>query len=77
MQVDVRLFGSLRQHLPADKRGKTTLTLADGAKVQDVIDALTIPEFVIIAINDEQAGDYETTLKQGDTVLLFEAAAGG
>ncbi|MGB7337534.1 MAG: MoaD/ThiS family protein [Phototrophicaceae bacterium] len=77
MQVDIRLFGALRQHLPSEKRGRTSLTLPEDATVQQVIDQLTIHEFVIVAINDEQAGDYTTPLHNGDTVLLFEAAAGG
>lgn len=77
MQVKVRLFGSMRDLLPPEKRGKTTLKLSQGAIVQDVLDHLGIDDYVIVSVNNEQESDSQTSLNAGDSILIFEAAAGG
>jgi len=77
MQINVRLFGAMRDLLPPEKRGKTTLELSSSAIVQDVLDHLGIDDYVIVSVNDEQESDTQTPLKSGDSVLIFEAAAGG
>ena len=77
MQVNVRLFGSLRVLVPAEKRGKATIDLAPDAVVQDVLEHFGIDNYVIVSINDEQESDTQTGLQSGDTVMIFEAAAGG
>ncbi|MGJ3237202.1 MAG: MoaD/ThiS family protein [Anaerolineae bacterium] len=76
MQITVRLFGRLREHLPQAQRGRATLALRADATVQDVLDQLTIAEHVTVAINDEHASEGDT-LGDGDTVQIFEVAAGG
>lgn len=77
MQIKIRLFGALRQHLAPEKRGNTTLIVPENATIQTALTQLNIEDFVIVAINDEQAADYDTRLQAGDTVLVFEPAAGG
>ncbi|MEM9954727.1 MAG: MoaD/ThiS family protein [Chloroflexota bacterium] len=77
MTITVRLFGALRQHLPDEQRGKTQLTLPTNATIQTALDTLAIDEFVVVALNDEQAADYDTSLQAGDTLLVFEPSAGG
>lgn len=77
MQINVKLYGSLRDYLPREQRGKTTLDLSSGAVVQDVLDMLEISHPVIVAINEEQDSDISAQLQAGDTVMFFELAAGG
>ena len=77
MQINVRLFGSLRHRVPRENRGKTTVDIAPNALVQDVLDIYDIDEYVIVAVNDEQESDNQSPLQSGDTVMIFEASAGG
>jgi len=77
MQIKVKLYGSLRDYLPKEQRGKTTLELSSNAVVQDVLDMLKIEQPVIVAINEEQDSDNSSPLQSGDTLTLFELAAGG
>lgn len=77
MQIDIQLFGALRDCLPAEQRGKASLDLSSGAVVQDVLDMLEIGHSVIVAINEEHDSDTSTQLEAGDKLLVFELAAGG
>lgn len=77
MQINVQLFGSLRDYLPPEQRGRTTIELSSSAVVQDVLDLLKMDRAVIVAINEEQDSDTSTQLHAGDKVLIFELAAGG
>jgi sulfur carrier protein ThiS len=77
MQVDIQLFGALRDYLPSEQRGKATVELSSGASVQDVLDMLEIERAVIVAINEEHDSDTSAQLEAGDKVLVFELAAGG
>ena len=77
MQINLKLYGSLRDYLPKEKRGKTTLELSSGAVVQDVLEMLNIERSVIVAINEEQDSDLSTELHDGDTLMIFELTAGG
>ena len=77
MQIDIRLYGTLRNHLPEEKRGKTSMTLSSDAIIQDVLDELGIADYVIVAVNDEQERDPNSGLQAGDMLRIFEVAAGG
>ncbi|MCS6859654.1 MAG: MoaD/ThiS family protein [Abditibacteriales bacterium] len=82
MQVEVKLFGHFRQHLPKDAvNGKAVITLPEGATVLRLLDALGIPfeqdEGVwMIVVNDEERF-VDTPLKDGDQVSLFPPLPGG
>jgi len=43
MQVNIRLYGPLRDHLPAEAKGRASLTLAEGANVQEIFTQLGLP----------------------------------
>ena len=77
MRVHVRLFGQLRDRFPAEQKGKGVLELESDALVQDVLDALRIDDYVVIAVNDEQDSSRDTRLSEDDNVMIFEMAAGG
>ena len=77
MQINVRLFGSLRHLIPRENRGRTTIEIGQNTIVQDVLDTFGIDEYVIVAVNDEQESNNQSPLQSGDTVMIFEASAGG
>lgn len=77
MKINVRLFGSLRHLVARENRGKTTIEIVQNAIVQDVLDTFGIDYYVIVAVNDEQESNSQSPLQSGDTVMIFEASAGG
>lgn len=74
MQVNVKLFATLRQGRFAEERRET----ASGTTVADMIGELGIPEreVTLVFINGRHAGN-ETELKDGDTLALFPPIGGG
>ena len=77
MQVQIHLHGILRDKIPAEKRGRTTLTLPENANVQDVLDHFDLHRIVSIAVNDEIEIHPDHPLSDGDCVELFRVAGGG
>lgn len=77
MQVNIRLLGRLRDHVPPKKRGRVQVNIASDATVQDILDILGIEEYVLVAVNDETESDTQTRLQQDDQVIIFEPVAGG
>ena len=77
MQVNIRLLGRLRDHVPAEKRGRLQVNIASDATVQDILDVLGIEEYVLVAVNDETESNTQTRLQQDDQVIIFEPVAGG
>jgi MoaE-MoaD fusion protein len=76
MKVTVRLFAALRERAGT---GEVQLELADGARVQDALDALAeisgdTP--VVMAVNREYA-DAGTTLYPNDELALIPPVSGG
>ena len=79
MQVDVVLFGLLRDHLPDGATdNRATVELAEGADVESLVLALQIPYRRVYAllINGEQ-GEGSTRLSDGDEVTLMPPFSGG
>lgn len=79
MQVEIRLFGTLRRYLPQVKAGEGyTLTLPDGATVGDALTALGVPvDEHKQAFVGQQPVDWGYVLRDGDTVRVFSPLAGG
>lgn len=77
MQIHVKLLGSLRDVLPREQRGSTTIEVDAPAVVGDVLSMLEIDRPVLIALNEDHEGDYETALSPGDSLIIFEQSAGG
>ena len=79
MEIEVKLFATLRDYLP---RGSTRFSCKmeiDGeTKVQDLLEKLKIPEEFpkIILVNGVHAKK-EQTLKEGDVLSIFPPVAGG
>ncbi len=77
MQVSVILHSTLRDKLPSELKGKTTLRLSEGATVMDVIKELDLSQSVKASLNDEILQDIEHPLADGDLLRFFRMAGGG
>ena len=83
MQVTVKLFGALRQYLPAGSGfNSCELTTVEQPLLSDLLQLLPIPErkpFLVI-LNDEKINrqDYDSIqIKQEDKVVLLPPIKGG
>ena len=82
MQVDVKLFASLRRKLPPGSgcpAGKGTVELPDTATLADLILRLDIPPDLaqMVLVNGEQTREFGRALTDGDQVSIFPPVAGG
>ena len=84
LEVEVRLFASLRDHVPAEARGVVQLELEPGASVVDVIEHFGIePRLAqMVLVNGVQISRrweerVALELESGDTVSIFPPVAGG
>jgi molybdopterin converting factor small subunit len=81
MKIEIKLFATLRKHLPPNADGSSaTIEVADGLTVGGLIEHLKIPKelaqlVLVNGVNIE--GDYARTLEEGDTVSIFPPVAGG
>lgn len=77
IEIHVRLFGILRDRLPREAKGRTTLELPDQATVRDVLTHFEVQHHVSFAVNEEVDLEDSHILKDGDSVEIFRVAAGG
>lgn len=77
MQIDVKLFGILRDKLPAAQKGKAKIELQDGVSVADLLAHLGISRRVEVAINEEIEPDETHILVDGDQLDIFTVIGGG
>jgi sulfur carrier protein ThiS len=76
VEVKVTLHGILRDYLPRQAKGKTTLQLPEGVTIEEVIQQLNIKQNVSAAVNGIEV---QTThvLQSGEDLHLFRLIAGG
>ncbi len=77
MKVNIRLYGLLRDVLPAEKKGRDLLDLAEGSTVQDALCLVGIRRPVITAVNELHEATLDHVLQDGDQMVVFIQAAGG
>lgn len=77
MEIHIRLYGALRDNLPAADRGRATLDIAPGSTVADLIEHLQLKRYLQTAVNGIIIDDLQTPLQNGDKVESFRPAAGG
>lgn len=77
MRITVRLYSTLREKLPPEKHGVTTLNLPSTSTLADLINLLGIDIKVICSINGQVAPELSTLLHEGDEVRIFRPSAGG
>jgi molybdopterin synthase sulfur carrier subunit len=76
VEIKVTLHGILRDYLPRQARGKTTLNLPDGATISDILQRLEIERTVSAAVDGTQV-EMSHILKHGAEVHLFRPIGGG
>lgn len=83
MQVSVKLFGALREFLPAGSGfNNCTLTVPEQAMLSDVLAQLNIPagKQYLVIINDERLDEKtlaETSISETDQIVLIPPIKGG
>ena len=80
MTIELRLFASLRKHLPpGSPRGKCALELPDRATVGAVLAQMHIPfaSAHMVLVNGEHDRDFDRRLRDGDVLSVFPPVAGG
>lgn len=79
MEVEVKLFATLRDYLPkGSDRFSCKIEIDGNTRVKDIISKLKIPEDIpkIILINGIHAKN-DQILKDGDVLSIFPPVAGG
>jgi thiamine biosynthesis protein ThiS len=77
LEVNVHLHGILRDKLPREAKGRSTITLEDGATIADLLAQLGIEQRVIVALNEDQKEDKTHMLQDGDQVSVLKVIGGG
>ena len=67
----------MRDYLPPEAKGRTTVNLDDGATVGDLLAHLDIKRRVIVALNDGHEPDETHVLQDGDEVSIYTIIGGG
>ena len=79
MEIEVKLFATLRDYLPKGSgRFSCTMQIDGKTRIQDILSKLKIPDEIpkIILVNGIH-GKKEQILKDGDVVSIFPPVAGG
>lgn len=79
MQVQVKLFATLRKYMPPGSRGDTlTVEVAEGATITDLVAALGIPlDHARMAVVRGEQLALDAVVPAGEEVNLFPPLAGG
>jgi molybdopterin converting factor small subunit len=83
MQVTVKLFGALRQYLPAGSSfNSCELTTAERPMLDQLLQMLPIPDHkaYLVILNDEKINNQEyasTRVEENDEVVLLPPIKGG
>ena len=77
MEVHVRLYGVLREKLPADDHGRAVLDVPGGTTVADILTRFDISGHFHVSVNEEIVEDWQTLLHDGDQVDVLPPTAGG
>ena len=77
LEVHVQLYSILREKLPAEARGRTTLQLEMGTTLTDIIELFEIKRSIVIGVNGAYERDHSRPVQDGDEVTIFSAVSGG
>lgn len=83
MKITFKLFASLTDYLPAERRGNVVdIEVANNATVQQIIDRFQLPAKMVhlVVINGvyvEPADRLTRTLNEGDALAIWPPIAGG
>ena len=77
MQIKVTLHSMLRKKLPDEAHGRTTLEMAQGSTIADVLTKLDITVNVICSVNNRIEHNLSLRLNDGDDVRFLLPIGGG
>jgi len=77
MRVRVKLHSILRDYLPPQAKGQTTLELPAGATIADLRARLKIERQCVVIVNGKEVSDADHPLRDGDEVQMLMALGGG
>ena len=78
MEINVKLFATLRKYLPDESNQQLPLELADGATIRQVLDQLGVPTSAVafVFVNSKRQ-ELDEPLSHGDELGVFPPMAGG
>jgi sulfur carrier protein ThiS len=77
VQIEVVLFGMLRERLARESRGRLTIELPEGATIHDLLVKLDANVNLACILNGENERNFERPLKDGDKIQLVQPIGGG
>ncbi len=77
LNIHLQLFSILRDKLPPELKGQTTMHLNEGATLKDLLEELKITRKVAISVDDIQETDHTRQLVDGERVKIFSSVGGG
>jgi sulfur carrier protein ThiS len=77
LEVHITLHGFLRDYLPRQAKGKTTLSLPDGVTIETVLQQLKIKQNAVSAAVGGIQVEADHVLQNGDDLQIFRAIGGG
>ncbi len=78
MKVYVKLLNVYRKYLPDDAQGAAySMDVPDGAQVEELLALVPIPDESQVILVNGHTPLAEQVLKEGDTIAIFPAMAGG
>ena len=77
MKIKVILHSYLRELLPPETQGQTTLELPENSTISDILHILEITTSVACALNENYEPDKSKILKDGDVLRVLRPGAGG
>ena len=75
--IHIRLHGGLRDKLPAEAKGRATLSLPAGTTITAVLEQFSLRRRIEVAVNEEIVDNRDTALEDGDRIEIFRSVAGG
>ncbi|MBN1430943.1 MAG: MoaD/ThiS family protein [Anaerolineae bacterium] len=79
MQIDVRVFATLRRYVPELGVGETIkMDVESGTTLVEILDHLNLPrEEVKIVMRNGRQADLDDAVQEGDRIAFVPAIAGG
>jgi len=70
VKVKVQLYSILREKLPPEAKGKTSLSLKEGTSLAGILEIFDIRNRVVISVNGAHERDFSREVKDGDEVKI-------
>ncbi len=77
MKIYLHLFSILRENLPPEAKGRSTIFVEEGTTLDNVLMKLGIERRVVMSVNGIHELNRSRQLKDGDKVSFFSSISGG